>query len=136
MTSGDRTELIRTAFEAMVREFGEPHREPVPYRAPQDSTMMIPITGDPQNEEIHPVFALAHHFRSHDSREEGYTKNPFRGDHISVPAYLGFTQEIAVFETSFHKGQAFVEVVTFPAADRESSLYQAALRMLDAEETR
>ncbi|WP_141381597.1 hypothetical protein [Microbacterium lacticum] len=136
METGDRTELIRTAFEAMVLEFGKPNREPIPYREPRDSTMMIPIAGNPENDEIHPVFALSHHFRSKDNYEKGYTDNPHRGDHISVPAYLGFTQEIAVFETSFHKGQAFVELVTFPAADRDSSLYQAALRMLDAEETR
>ncbi|MFT3875903.1 MAG: hypothetical protein QM708_05720 [Propioniciclava sp.] len=136
MTTVDRTELIRSAFEAMVREFGKPSRRPIPYRNPAGSTVMIPMPDNPENDEIHPVFVLSRHFRSRDDYERGYTENPYRGDHISIPAYLGFSQEIAIFETSFHKGQAFIEVVTFPEADRDSALYKAALNLLDAEETR
>lgn len=136
MTTGDRTELIRSAFEAMVPEFGTPRRTSVRYRDDGDSTLIVALSDDPSNAEIHPVFGLSHHFRSRDDYGKGYTANTYRGDHISVPAYLGFSQEIAVFETSFHKGQAFIEVITFPEADRDSSLYSAALALLNAEETR
>lgn len=136
MTTTDRTETLRAAFEAMIPEFGTPTRRSIQYRDRSDSTLVVPTKDDPANEEIHPVFALSHHFRSKDDYEKGYTGNPYRGDHISVPAYLGFGQGVAIFETSFHKGQAFVEVVTFPDADPDSSLYKAALSILQAEETR
>ena len=136
MTSGDRTELIRTAFEAMVPEFGTPKRSSVRYRDELDSTVVVPLDDDDENTEIHPVFRLSHHFRSRDDYEKGYTSNPYRGDHISVPAYIGIDEEVVVFETSFHKGFTFVQVVTFPEADKDSSLYQAALSLLRAEETR
>lgn len=136
MTTGDRTNLIRSAFEAMVPEFGTPLRSNIRYRDSSDSTLVIALEDDKSNTEIHPVFGLSHHFKSGDDYEKGYTANPYRGDHISVPAYLGFNQEIAIFETSFHKGMAFIEVVTFPEADRESALYSAAMSLLNAEETR
>jgi hypothetical protein len=130
MTTGDRTELIRSAFEAMVPEFGTPSRTSIRYRDSGDSTLIVAMSDDPSNDEIHPIFGLSHHYRSHDNYEKGYTANPYRGDHI------GIDQEIAIFETSFHKGQAFIDVVTFPSADRDSSLYSAALALLNAEETR
>ena len=136
MTTDDRTALIRSAFEAMVPEFGKPLRSSLQYEGAVENRLTIPTEDDSSNTEIHPVFRLSHHFLSGDDYAKGYTDNPYRGDHISVPAYLGFSEEIAILETSFHKGFTFVEVITFPEADRESRLYQAAVSLVSAEETR
>lgn len=136
MPTNDRNSRIRDLFEGMVSEFGEPHRARIRHA---DSGDRAPILGGPSGlpHEIHPVFALAHHFRSNDGYARGYTRNPHRGDHMSIPAYLGFGEDIAILETSFHKGETFVEIVTFPNVDPlESSLCRATLDLLQAEETR
>lgn len=136
MNATDRTLQIRSAFEAMVPEFGRMERNRINYEDETGTTLVAPTKTNPFETEIHPVFPLAHHFRSKDDYEGGYTGNSYRGDHLSVPAYLGFGGDIAIFETSFHKGNAYMEIVTFPEADRDSALYRAALSLLEAEETR
>jgi hypothetical protein len=47
MTTGDRTELIRSAFEAMVPEFGTPSRTSIRYRDSGDSTLIVAMSDDP-----------------------------------------------------------------------------------------
>ena len=87
----------------------------------------------PGSETCHPVFGLASHFRGNDLGERGYTANPYRGDHMSIPC---FTEdgEVLVLETSFHKGNATVDRVTFP--DAQAGIVEALHGLLDACETR
>ncbi|WAC53235.1 hypothetical protein [Frigoribacterium sp. SL97] len=134
MDATDRTPELRAAFEAMVPEFGTPQRSSLSYDDRITNTLVVATQTMADETEVHPVFALAHHFRSNDSHAPGYTSNPYRGDHQSLPVLVG--EEVAIIETSFHKGNAFVEMVTFPNADLTSSLYQAAINILEATETR
>jgi hypothetical protein len=83
---------------------------------------------------IHPVFGLAEHFEGHDNYDAtGYTENQYRGDHLSVPCWTE-NNEIFVLETSFHKGEMFVERVEFPTAPEH--VYDALLKLLHDCETR
>lgn len=82
---------------------------------------------------LHPVFALAEHYRSHDAGNAGYTNNCYRGDHMSIPA---FTEDgdVAVIELSFHKGTMICDYLTYP--DGDSNIRQALYDLLRKLETR
>lgn len=91
---------------------------------------------------FHPVFRFAHHFHSKDDYERGYTANSSRGDHMSIP---GYTEDGSwgIIEISFHKGETWVEFVTYEDVPEGPSpmakwhaLNAAALALLDSNETR
>lgn len=65
---------------------------------------------------VHPVFAFTRHYRSNDDGNAGYTNNPYRGDHVSIPFY-GEDDEIGAIDVSFHKGDPFVSAVLFKGPD-------------------
>ncbi|GAF45497.1 hypothetical protein [Rhodococcus wratislaviensis] len=73
----------------------------------------------------HPVFGLAEHYRGHDGGARGYTDNPYRGDHMSIP---GYTEDgnVFVLDVSFHKGDTHIERIDFPGgpADVRSALHE------------
>jgi len=79
------------------------------------------------------VFGLLVHYRSHDEGARGYTKNPWRGDHISVPCWSEHGNPF-VLETSFHKGDSFVERVDFP--DAPDGVMETLTELLQSCETR
>lgn len=135
MNTSTRTEKIRDLFEEIARELiTGPNAAAVRTPAHEKSErgeLATPFAF--AGADVHPIFPLLHHFRSEDSYVEGYTANPHRGDHLSVPVV--FDGAWGVLETSFHKGNTYVEFVT-PAFEPESPLYRAALQLLEAEETR
>ncbi|MGC4174358.1 hypothetical protein [Demequina sp.] len=130
----------RDAFESLVTHLGVPQRQilksgaagrdDLEYANPFDLEELA--TG-----EIHPVFAFVHHFRAHDLGNGGYTFNPYRGDHLSIPCNVDWS-ELAVIDVSFHKGQTFIEWVTFavPSDEPTKALYGAAVELLRRYETR
>lgn len=134
MTIDDRTEKIRDLFEALAEEFVTgPSRTAVRTEASSTVWGHLETPFSFCGLDIHPVFTLAHHFRANDSGNAGYTDNPHRGDHMSVPVV--FDDTWGILETSFHKGRTFAEFIT-PAPEPENPLYRAALALLKAEETR
>lgn len=112
------TEDARERFESIVREMGTPRRKPVKRDEYTPERMFVGETGNG-----HPTYALAHHFRSNDDYEKGYTENPYRGDHMSIPITVespsGPWNEVIVLDVSFHKGDIFIEEVSFPNATPE-----------------
>lgn len=146
MSTENKTNAPRDAFEYLVSELGKPKVHAIEESI---STVMssgtgatcIALPGD-SLETFHPVFTLAHHFRSADSYVAGYTSNTFRGDHLSIP---GFSEEggLGVIEISFHKGHAFISLLTFedkPSDQIEaaawSKKYEAAYQIVVEQETR
>ena len=82
----------------------------------------------------HPVFSMTEHFRGNDSGNLGYTKNYYRGDHISIPIYSEAGWEIYVLEISFHKGSTIIEIIGYP--DRPLEVARELHDMLLEYETR
>lgn len=120
-------ETLRTALYGLLGTFDSVTRRPV--RSFPDSGGTVDGIG----EYLHPVFALHEHFRANDDGNAGYTRNTYRGDHLSIPAY-GENGAIAVLETSFHKGDTFVDVVSFDGGDH--AVRAAVTAILAAAETR
>lgn len=89
--------------------------------------------GEMDGHLVHPVFGLLEHFLSNDSYGPGYTSNPYRGDHLTIPA---FSEEgdVLTIEVSFHKGDTIVEKCTFPREPVE--VHRALLGLLQTLETR
>lgn len=81
----------------------------------------------------HPVFSLAEHYRGHDNGDRGYTDNPYRGDHMSIPC---FTEDGTVFalDISFHKGDMHMERINYP--DGPPAIRKALFDLLESCETR
>jgi hypothetical protein len=106
------------AMQALFKSLGEPRR--------------IKWVNSDYNQD-HPVFGLAEHFQAHDQGHSGYTANPWRGDHLSLP---GWHEEGGVFvlETSFHKGQVIVERIDYP--DAPDNIQNALEKLLQQCETR
>lgn len=99
-----------------------------------DNTSIASITDSGYGVDgLHPVFALAEHYRSHDEGNAGYTYNRYRGDHISIPA---FTEEgdVVIIELSFHKGMMICDYLTYPNGD--NYIHQALYDLLRKLETR
>jgi hypothetical protein len=82
----------------------------------------------------HPVFSMMQHFRGNDSGDPGYTKNNYRGDHISIPIYSEGGWGVYVLEISFHKGSTFIDVIGFP--NRPIAVVQELYELLQDYETR
>lgn len=82
----------------------------------------------------HPVFSMMQHFRSNDSWAGGYTKNTYRGDHISIPIWSEGGQEVYIYEISFHKGITYADVVGYP--DRPREVVEELVTLLQKYETR
>ncbi|MFE2961985.1 hypothetical protein [Nocardia tengchongensis] len=72
----------------------------------------------------HPIFGLAEHYKGHDNGDAGYTANPYRGDHMSIPSYTE-NGDVFVLDISFHKGDTHIERIDFPEgpADIRDALY-------------
>ena len=115
-------EATHDAVKALYKALGEPVR---------DDTPMTEF--DRIGECIHPVFGLAEHFRAHDSGNAGYTHNGFRGDHITIPAFCEFGDVMAI-DVSFHKGDTFLTLCTFPEGPEE--VHAALHELLSKLETR
>jgi hypothetical protein len=81
----------------------------------------------------HPVFGLAEHFEGQGHGAAGYTDNPHRGDHMSLPCWSE-EGEVFVLETSFHKGEMYVERIDFP--DAPAQVQSALFKLLQDCETR
>lgn len=98
---------MRNAFEALVPGLGAIERS--------DWEQGIYLHTYP---ELARTFDRGEHNR-------GYTLNPWRGDHVSIPAW-DENSGLAVLEISFHKGQTFIEVVRFAGGPAT----EAAVRLL------
>lgn len=101
--------MVRTPLSAL------PSDAPGAFGAP---LMRLPVLSkDHLNYvSLHPVFSLTEHFRSHDDYGKGFTQNPYRGDHMTIPCYTEEGQ-LVLLEVSFHKGATYVEALTFPGTD-------------------
>lgn len=136
---GAHVDSRRALFEGLVSTLGVPR--PLRIAGVSPLTLAGWRSGDvPAPTEVptyvHPVFPFAHHFRSYDSYEEGYTANRFRGDHQTIP----FTVEVApifgALDVSFHKGEMFVTAMYWPRLRSTEINYDAALSLLNESETR
>lgn len=81
----------------------------------------------------HPIFDLAEHYRGNDSGARGYTANPYRGDHMSIPHYTE-DGDVFVLDISFHKGDTVLTRVDYPHGSGE--IRKALLELLESCETR
>lgn len=136
--SSSSAEQARSAFEYHVAQLGIPRRRALDGDIPSRQSTHVSFE-DAHN--LHPIFALTHAFTG--EHDGGYTSNPYRGAHQSVPCWSeGAT--FGILETSFHKGDLFIEFVDFPeaAAERSSEIatspndtkgghYEAARLILD-----
>lgn len=109
-------EAIKGALHVLLGALGPQDRKPVSPEA---------LSG------LHPVFLLTEHARSHDA---GNVLTPYRGDALSIPCYAEHDGGVALLQTSFHKGDAYVEIVTFPDADPVHA--HAVVALLSQVETR
>lgn len=103
------------AVKALYRALGKPVAE----RMPQGKYSDVGEIG----ETVHPVFALAEHFRGNDSGNRGFTDNGYRGDHLTIPAYNEMGEVLAI-DISFHKGATIIDLCTY---QREPEEVHAAL---------
>lgn len=117
------SEDVHKEIEALFNALGEPDRMPLQLN-----------NTDGYDSFVHPVFGLATHYNGNDNyAEPGYTKNPYRGDHISIPAYKE-GESAFVIEISFHKGDTIYEKVTYPKASLPAM--EAAIQGIALRETR
>jgi hypothetical protein len=128
-------ESVHAALRALFTSLGTPVRTPATVDQSTDmfSASSGRLIGPDDCEDVHPVFGLAEHFQGHDNGDPGYTHNPFRGDHLSVPCYTE-GGGVFVLDISFHKGSTMIEQVAFPGAP--SHLVEATYSLLDKCETR
>lgn len=97
---------LRQLFKAAVRT-GQPKRHRV-----MSSTESFGTTLDPW-------FDLMEASAPSSDYDPGYTGNPYRGEHLTIPCV---SEEGSLFtiEVSFHKGTTFVDVVGFEAMDGDA----------------
>jgi|SRR5271166_3880641 len=121
MTQGDYTSpsQMAPAVKALFNALGSPSA-----REPWSENDVV---------GCHPVFGFAEHYRGHDRGERGYTENPYRGDHMSIPCYTE-DGDVFVLDISFHKGDTFIERVGFP--EGPLPVRKALYDLLDSCETR
>lgn len=95
--------------EELFSSLGKPRRYPLSTEQ-QES--------DGRLEFIHPIFGLTTHYKGNDNYEGGgFTHNPYRGDHISIPAYKE-GGGVCVIEISFHKGDTLLDIVDYPESNQ------------------
>ncbi|GAB4097688.1 hypothetical protein GCM10028787_31630 [Brachybacterium horti] len=59
---------------------------------------------------VHPQFDLMEVCPGADDYDPGYTENPYRGEHLTIPC-VAEDGELFTIEVSFHKGTTFVDLV-------------------------
>lgn len=111
----DTAEQARSAFEYHVAQLGAPRRRAL--EGDMTSGEHTHVSFDDAH-HLHPVFPLTHYFPG--EYESGYTSNPYRGIHQSVPCWSE-EATFGIIESSFHKGDLFIEFVDFPDAAAERS---------------
>lgn len=126
-------ETVHAAVRALFLAAGDPVRSGYQPMSDYPSEGRAPFRPGAIDGGVHPVFGLLSHFRAHDDGAPGFTKNPWRGDHMSVPCWSEHGDPF-VLETSFHKGDAFVERVDFPTAP--AGILDALTDLLQSCETR
>lgn len=110
------SDFDRSTLELLTSSLGEPQR--------QSWSEFWPAVEHAEH-SLHPVFSLACTFE--EEFGEGYTKNPYRGSHHTIPCWTE-QDDVVFIEVSFHKGTTFVDLVSYPDADPESMA--ASLAML------
>ncbi len=125
MINSSVSEPIRAAMRALFLALGEPYRTPIAELTADSNSEPPSIYG------LHPVFDLAETFGPGDI---GYTGGyPRRGGHLSLPCF-DENGDVGVLDTTFHKGETWVEYVTYP---REPAQVHAALyKLLEQSEVR
>lgn len=132
-STGLHPESVHAAVRALFGAAGAPIRSAYQPTKDYPSEGKVPFEPNAVDGGVHPVFGLLVHYRSHDEGIGGYTSNPWRGDHISVPCWSEHGDPF-ILETSFHKGECFIERVDFPEAPSE--LMGALTTLLESCETR
>ena len=132
----------RGTFEALAAKLGTPTRTALPGEVEHWLGTTSQRVTPSDTETWHPVFAFAHHYRANDDYADGYTANPARGDHMSIPGYTE-DETWGVIEISFHKGATTVDYVSFDQRPSDQfevpkwqALYDAARTLLEEHETR
>lgn len=120
---------VLTAMHALFRALGEPSRDLITQGA---GTMGIGPDGEATElYGLHPVFPLVETFVPGDA---GYTANKLsRGCHLSLPCW-DEDGSVVVLETSFHKGAAYLERLTFPTT--QPAVHAALYELLQQFEIR
>lgn len=120
-------EEMHEVLEALYRAMGKP--ETVPVTVEDDDGVIFA-----DDNALHPVFPLARHYYGKDGyADRGYTGNPCRGDHMTVPVYSE-NGDVYALDIAFHKGRMCEICMRYPHAPAE--VKEIVYRFLTRMETR